>query len=232
MSLDKTDLITIETWFTELQTYKKTQKDKYILLRDKIYTFLYHKFADLLRTKTYEWSKKFALTDEDANSIFNDVLLNCVEHYHPREVKFLTYFWLSCDNQAKNYYKKYRRKRRIPPASTINIDFNALTIDTSTQPIPNQYNPVGNAVSLAILTQIRNLYDDDTRNGGVKEVLQGCLEDLTKKLTTEETNILQSIITGSSIAALSDDLDLEQTEIEKSLKSIRKKAKHIFKKYE
>ena len=225
MSLNKDDISVLESWFTELQTYKKTKKEKYTPLRDKIYKFLYHKFSDLLGTKTYEWNKKFALSDDDVNSIFNDVLLNCVEHYHPHEVKFLTYFWKSCDNQAKNYYKKYRCKRRIPPASVFNVDFSSLSYDTSNSAETT-------AVAMDILDQIRNLYDESSTNADVSETVTGYLEELNTKLSSPETIILQRIVTGSSLSSIARDMQMDLKEVYKSLKNIRKKAKYVLKNYE
>lgn len=221
MSLNDADLSVLTKWFLELQLYQD-QPVQYQLLRDKIYKFLYEKLADLLVTKTYEWNKAYALTEEDSISIFNDILLNCVEKYNPKKGKFITYLWCSCDNSAKNYYKKYRVQRRIPQISLVNVDFSNLNEEEA----GTQYAPeVGTTTT--VLSQLRNTYDEDSQKEDLTNYVAECVEDLETRLSADETIILKDMMDGNTIAAISKNSGMAFKEVSKHLRSIRKKARTI-----
>lgn len=218
MSLSTDDMYTLENWFCELQLYQKGT-DQYYKLRDKIYTLIYHKLSDLLRTKTNEWSRKYFLKEEDAQSIFNDALLACVEGYQPKRNKFITYFWTSCENLAKNYYKHYRRMRRIPPASLVDVDFTRFLGEDTFEP--------ENVFVKDVLNHLRTLHDTDVERQEKQDEIRSALKVLQTTLSSDESEVLSHILVGYSMTQISYNLDITLAQVIAHMRKIRKKAQAI-----
>ncbi len=220
MSLTANDAYILENWFCELQLYSK-ESDQYFAKRDKIYSYIYERLNDLLKTKQLEWYKKYYLKEDDCHSIFSDTLLSCVDNYKPKRVKFITYFWESCENAAKNYYKHYRRQRRIPPSHLVDMDFSRLLSDSKTD------KQADNLYIKDVIDHLRNLYDKESENADIVEQTTHLLEILRTKLTLTERNVLDRLVEGYKTKEISALLKLDLPAIKKATRIIKTKAEGI-----
>jgi RNA polymerase sigma factor (sigma-70 family) len=229
MTLTTADNKTLEFWFTDLQLLGPGSEE-YITLRNKIYTYIYRRLMDMLKTKVYDWKRKYGLDEEDVISIFNDVLLRCVDKYRPKRVKFITYFWQSCENTAKNYYKKYRCQRRIPASHIFNVDFDELH---------NQAEIIASRVSFTpeglqdmryldkLSEQLRNLSDKDQYQQEITQLAKDSVSALLPSLSKIETRIFEKVVEGYSISAISKLLDIKIQQVDAYISKIQRKASKV-----
>lgn len=225
MSLSFDDNYTIENWFCELQLYEK-ESTQYIELRNKIYNFIYVRLSDLLATKKVQWYKKYSLHAEDCDSIFNDALLSCVEKYKPKRVKFITYFWSACENLAKNYFKHYRRMRRIPPANLVNIGFSTIFSEKQSK---SQHS---SETTEDIFSYLKTLQDTEDSSFDLRLEIQEMLQLIKSRLSSTDTKIVEYLYDGYQTSQIRDFLSIDHKELSRRLRFIRNTAKKVFTRYE
>lgn len=229
MTLTPTDDKILQTWFVDLQTLEKGS-EPFIVLRNKIYTYIYKRLSDLLETKIFGWKRKYGLSEEDCISIFHDCLLNCVEKYVAKKAKFTTYFWRACENSAQNYYKKSRCQRRIPTSHIFNVDFDELhnQADIIAQGSGTALNGFEDTTQLCKLSgELQNLYDTDQYKQEITQLAKENIAHLLPSLTAGEAKVFDKICEGHSVSSISRILNLSPQQIHLSLTKIQRKASRM-----